>query len=487
VPSGSRRDRLNLLVSTMEGTDRADATDLDDLIARAAAGLDRGGEAEMWLSLAVLRAALPIRDEVIELRRMIRARGSAAAVAQLLRSRGRWHRVSSRRHRSVRVLRDAILVDVHHTARTGLSTGIQRVVRETIARWVRDPRVVLVGWDDLFRTIQPLGADERQHALAGGARIPRRSRRAEVVIPWRSLYFLPELATEPLRMQRVQALAEFSGNRTAVIGFDCVPLTSAETTAVGMGSLFAKNLRAVAEMDRVAAISSAAATEYRGWRDMLAGIGLTGPEVTEVMLPDAVESPDGGQLASAREALDLTDDLPLLLCVGAHEPRKNHLAVLYAAEQLWRAGREFRLLFIGGNAWRSAPFFDELAVLRARGRPVRAVSAVPDDVLWGAYRLATATVFPSLNEGYGLPVGESLAAGTPVVTSGYGSMAEIARSGGAVLVDPRDDLDLARGIESALFDGSVQTALRAAAAARPRRTWDDYATELWAVVVGADD
>jgi len=74
-----------------------------------------------------------------------------------------------------------------------------------------------------------------------------------------------------------------------------------------------------------------------------------------------------------------------------------------------------------------------------------------------------------------------------VVTSGYGSMAEIARSGGAVLVDPRDDLDLARGIESALFDGSVQTALRAAAAARPRRTWDDYATELWAVVVGADD
>jgi len=66
-----------------------------------------------------------------------------------------------------------------------------------------------------------------------------------------------------------------------------------------------------------------------------------------------------------------------------------------------------------------------------------------------------------------------------VVTSGYGSMAEIAVGGGAVLVDPRDEQDLARGIASVLFDDEVNDALRAAARARAVRTWSDYADDVW--------
>jgi glycosyltransferase involved in cell wall biosynthesis len=97
-------------------------------------------------------------------------------------------------------------------------------------------------------------------------------------------------------------------------------------------------------------------------------------------------------------------------------------------------------------------------------------------------------LFPSLNEGFGLPVAEALASGTPVVTTRHGSTAEIAEGGGALLVDPRDDHDLADAVGRLLEQPDLHAELRRQAAARPQRTWDEYARDLWTVLVasGAD-
>ena len=92
-------------------------------------------------------------------------------------------------------------------------------------------------------------------------------------------------------------------------------------------------------------------------------------------------------------------------------------------------------------------------------------------------------VFPSLNEGFGLPVAEALASGTPVVTSGYGSMAEIAADGGALLVDPRDDRSIAAAMRTVLTQPAERARLAAEARRRPARTWDDYAAGVWSTLV----
>ncbi|WP_448629972.1 glycosyltransferase family 4 protein [Cellulomonas soli] len=178
-------------------------------------------------------------------------------------------------------------------------------------------------------------------------------------------------------------------------------------------------------------------------------------------------------------------DLPMVLCVGTHEPRKNHGAVLHAAEVLWREGVEFSLTFVGGHSWRGQDFTRRLSELQAAGRAVESASGVDDELLWAAYRLARCTIFPSFNEGFGLPVAESLSAGTPAITSDYGSMREIAADGGALLVDPRDDASVTDALRR-LLDASDGTRdeLATAALARPRRTWDDYAAESWAFLAG---
>jgi glycosyltransferase involved in cell wall biosynthesis len=121
------------------------------------------------------------------------------------------------------------------------------------------------------------------------------------------------------------------------------------------------------------------------------------------------------------------------------------------------------------------------------GRPIQSLRALSDHMLWAAYRIAHCTVFPSLNEGFGLPVAESLAAGTPVITSNFGSMQDIVLVDGeplgGLLVDPRDDDSVTEALRTMLTDGEVYERLKDETGRRPVRTWDDYASELWTYLV----
>ncbi len=234
-----------------------------------------------------------------------------------------------------------------------------------------------------------------------------------------------------------------------------------------VASSFVRYLTAVKFATRVAAVSASAAEEFGGYVQSLPVQGVVGPEVIAVPL---------GEVAAT--APDVPSSPPTVLVVGAHDPRKNHLTVLHSAEVLWREGLDFSLQFIGAGGWGEA-FPDRVDELRRAGRPVTVRQAVTEEELDAAYGSAAFTVFPSLHEGYGLPVVESLSRGTPVVTSDFGSTDEIASRGGAVTVDPRDAGALAAAMRRLLTDPDALAALRAQIATRPRRDWQDYADELW--------
>jgi glycosyltransferase involved in cell wall biosynthesis len=89
-----------------------------------------------------------------------------------------------------------------------------------------------------------------------------------------------------------------------------------------------------------------------------------------------------------------------------------------------------------------------------------------------------------LLEGYGLPIAESLASGTPVITSNHGSMAEIGSGGGVTLVDPRNGVELASAMTNLLIDKELRERLAGEARARSFPTWAQYAEFLWTDLVG---
>lgn len=433
----------------------------------------------VWLAMCTLTAELPISHHVARMHRLIALEGGHRLVRESIESIGHQMGVHGTPP-EVSILEGVTVVDVHHTSLTHLNTGIQRVVRETTRRWARDHDVTLVGWVPGQRGLHLLSQAAIRTALHG---VPNTEPPVSphVVVPWKGVYLIPELMDHD-RSMRALSLLLYSGCRSGGIGYDCVPLTMRETTNVGMGGAFAGWLAAARELDRIGTISAGARREYEGWGRMLGGHGTLGPQIREVMLAAGTAQTEPAVLERMR-LRHCTPGWPMVLVVGTHEPRKNHLAVLHAAELLWREGQEFTLAFIGGSGWGAQEFLTRVAELRAAGRPVEDLAGVSDEDLWAAYRLATVTVFPSLNEGFGLPVAEALACGTPAITSNFGSMAEIAADGGADLVDPRDDADLARVLRRVLTDPDHLTELRHQAARRPLRDWDAYAAELWDFLV----
>jgi glycosyltransferase involved in cell wall biosynthesis len=450
--------------------------------------LERAKPSELWLLLSVLTGRLPCVPDVHELVRAAKLGHGGEELGFRLDRSGVLEADS---WPDVEVIVGTVVVDVHHTACNPFVTGIQRVAREAVRRWVRDHEVVLLGWTEDFSAYRRLRPPEVTAALTGVRSPPAGASRsatddvppASVVVPWKCVHIVPELAAEPERAHRYQAFVAFSGSTTGLVGHDCVPLVAAETCVEGMAVGFAAFLAAAANVDRIATNSASSAAEFGGWRSMLAATGRSGPDIRAIPLGVDVHLSTQDALAEARRLMCI-GSLPAVLAVGSHEPRKNHLALIHAAELLWREGLQFTLTFVGGNAWNSAEFLTIAAELQAARRPLQVLRDMSDDLLWAAYRIAYCTVFPSLHEGFGLPVAESLVSGTPVITSSFGSMAENASRGGAMLVDPHSDHELAAALRALLTDPALRGRLAAEATAVPLRSWDDYAKDTWEYFVG---
>lgn len=479
------RQRLQILLRSL-GQEMTESEPAHHLLSATSSVLEASGADEWWLAQAVVTGQLPDPASVARTVRASHLEGPLEALSRALADSGR---LRDERWTPVEVVSGQVLVDVHHTTAYLFGSGIQRVVREAALRWRRDHDPLFVGWSEQFRSLVRIGLGEEGRDKKeggdkeeGGGEEGHGNEEGASLVPWRSVLVVPELAGEPGRAERLQAIAEHAQCTTGLVGHDCVPLTAAETVRGDMSRAFALYLGAAAHFDRVAAVSETSAGEYRGWKTMLGGAGLRGPEVVAIPNATEVRVPADELLEEAKRLLGL-GRYPIVLAVGSHEPRKNHGALLHAAELLWQEGVEFTLALIGSNSWSTEVFDHHIARLAARNRPVQVVSGLSDDLLWAAYRVAYCTVFPSIHEGFGLPVAESLASGTPVITSDFGAMREVASRGGALLVDPHDDHQLAAALRRLLADPELRGRLAAEALACPTRTWDAYAAETWSYLV----
>lgn len=162
---------------------------------------------------------------------------------------------------------------------------------------------------------------------------------------------------------------------------------------------------------------------------------------------------------------------PYVMWTGTIEPRKNLKGLIDAYRSLQR---DLDLVLVGPEGWNED--LDEL--VRGTRDGVRVLGFVPDDDLAALYAGADVFCYPSLLEGFGFPVLEAMAQGTPVVTSSGTSTEELARDAG-VLVDPHDSASIAQGINSVLEDAAFAAKLSSAGLARSAEySWDRTAKLL---------
>ena len=166
-----------------------------------------------------------------------------------------------------------------------------------------------------------------------------------------------------------------------------------------------------------------------------------------------------------------------LLFVGTVEPRKNLIRLMQAFDALCQSPSfAHGLVIVGGKGWKDRPILDALRQCRAAERIVL-TGHVPGPDLPVLYNLADVLVMPSLYEGFGLPVLEAMASGTPVVTSNVSSLPEVAGDA-AVLVDPLSIESMVEGIRRLVTDAALRDDLKRRGLRRAAEfTWEKAARQ----------
>ena len=258
--------------------------------------------------------------------------------------------------------------------------------------------------------------------------------------------------------------------RLAAIFHDAIPLKHPHITWPQSVARHPGYLKLLSRFDRVWAVSAASRDELVGfWRWQ--GVQKA-PSVDVLALgADFASTPRDTRRALVRE--------PRLLCVGILEPRKNQSFLLDVCEELWRSGLSFGLDLVGRvNPHFGGPLAARIDSLSRKVAGLRYHAAADDATVAQLYAAARASAFPTIAEGCGLPLLESLWLGVPCVCSDLPVLRENADGGGCLPAAPNDHLAWSEALRRVLTDDAVAAQLTTEAVTRPLPTWAEAAATI---------
>jgi len=367
---------------------------------------------------------------------------------------------------------------------TGRATGIQRVqlgLAEGILQAAADQaRFVFLA--ERFGPLWTLARPDIEAIIAYCLHEPHDALRAEALVtgamdrarpthlPSARVFFIMGAfwfwAGVPSALARLRA----AGLRIGVLVYDLIPLTHPEHTSEGTVAAFRQGLEEGAGLwDFALTISEFTAGELAR---QLAAIEAPAIPIRPMPLAHRISPPDKPDALAFPAALRELQGQDYVLCVGTIESRKNHLALFQAWQILLREGMEPPPLVIVGRAgWRVTDLMEQLEATRFLGGRIRLVHGVSDPELEGLYRGCLFSIFPSFTEGWGLPVGESLALGKLCLAALEGATPEAA-GGFAEPIDAFSPRDIAARVRHFVTD-------RAALAAAETRLRENFTPRGW--------
>jgi len=260
--------------------------------------------------------------------------------------------------------------------------------------------------------------------------------------------------------QRVDARA-----RRTVVTFHDLFVMSGEYSTPEFRARFAEQARRAAEQsDLIIAVSRFTAQQVEQF------LGVPSSRIRVI--------PHGVHGAGSRPATSRLVSAPLVLFVGAIQRRKNIARLVKAFEHL---PGDWRLVLAGSVEGFGAAHELSAVEESPRRAHIDVLGYVSAEKLEELYRGARMFAFPSLDEGFGMPVLEAMAHGVPVVTSSCSALPEVAGDA-ALLVDPRDTEAIGAALERLAADESLRADLIRRGLARARQfTWESAVQRTWDV------
>jgi glycosyltransferase involved in cell wall biosynthesis len=354
-----------------------------------------------------------------------------------------------------------IAIDARKWRDYGIGTYVRNLVRH-LARLDRETTYFLfcdradaATLRDLAENFVPVIEDSRGYSLREHVSIPLKLRRLGADLLHSPHYVLPLLCRRP----------------SVVTIHDCIHLLFPEYLPNRFALTYARSMmgHAIEKSALVFTVSEASR------HDILRFYPHADPDRVHVV-PNAIDAailghPGEEEMERVKERYQIRGRF--LLYAGNIKPHKNLDRLIGAFALLkQRAGQEdLKLLIIGDEINKYGSLRRRVEATGVR-HDVRFFGFVPDSTLSALYRLASAFVFPSLYEGFGLPPLEAMASGTPVVTSRISSLPEVVGDA-AVLVDPYRIEDIADGLERVLTDEALRATLVERGLSRVRQfSWE---------------
>ena len=381
-----------------------------------------------------------------------------------------------------------LFLDVTSSCKSAKNTGMQRMTRALYLHLRNRLPVTPICWNKKGRCYQHLGRRELKllqtpfRILSGATAKPewrgetfldelhrlafRKTVRLENQITSGDILLIPDFYSD-VRTQRLPELITGTGIQSVAIFHDAAALRLPQLSDKAR-MRFQNYLKSLAAFAQVICISHESHNDLlQRWREYGSSPTATRVEPWPIEFDGAVRA---GDSITPRN---------MIACVGSFEPRKNHLTLLAAAEKLWLQGHDFELQLVGRTTGYYAPkMLPAVWRLQRRGRPLRWLRHVNDETLHEVYRSCRFTAYPSLFEGFGLPIAESLWHGKPCICGGNGALGEVARGGGCLIVDQTSEDALASGIKKLLSDQEAYVRLCKEARTRKFRSWPDYIEKL---------
>lgn len=287
-------------------------------------------------------------------------------------------------------------------------------------------------------------------------------------------WFLTAEVFAPSERPGWDSLLEKRPCRLAAIFHDAIPMKHPQITWPQSVARHPAYLKMLAQFDLVLAVSEASRCELIGYWSWL---GLANTPRVEVITLGA-DFDGGSRVTNPNREFD-----PLLLCVGILEPRKNQSFLLEVCEAMWNEGHQFELHLVGRmNPYFGPPVKQRIKQLQRQRLELHYHDALGDSGLRKLYSRACVAGFPTLAEGCGLPVLESLWRGVPCLCSDIAPIRENAAGGGAMLLPVNDAPAWKRAILACLQSDAEFRQLATEATTRSLPTWRETAYAVRALL-----
>jgi glycosyltransferase involved in cell wall biosynthesis/SAM-dependent methyltransferase len=369
---------------------------------------------------------------------------------------------------------------VDHTCNYNSNSGIQRVVRGLAQSLIeKGLKLIPIKWDDKFKTISPLTSDELICLSKWNGpsvddwhkwRLPDISN----IYDW---LFVPELLSDPFGPSNflVKEFAVKNGLRTACIFYDAIPWKMTEFYTQDESKRHAEYMRGLNQFDLILTISKTSLNDLVIYLSSLKNEKTINLEsrIYPCLLPGEFKERE----RIIKTKVSSSETPILILCVSTIEPRKNHIKLIEAFKNVTnKTNKKIELCLVGGSPFTELAKQIHLEIFNSNN--IRWEQNINDTRLRELYDLCDFTIYPSIEEGFGMPILESLWHARPVICSEVSAMGEVAIGGGCLILKTPDVESLEEGIKRLINDDNLRVQLGNEAILRPLKSWLDYANDV---------